>query len=231
MSEADATTPPPTDDELHALVSRVDSNCFGIYRSGAGEAGGGGRARVDALGRDVDLLGRGVYLAAALFNHSCAPNCCVSAGALRLEVQLLDDESAAPGDELTISYIDTQLPRAARQRLLATHYHFDCGCERCANPPPTDAQLDGWRCAAEGCAGGAVPPGEDGCAVCGARHALRAHMDAYCELREVPCPRCAKMVVVSKLEESRAVRDCFGTPLLDARTFFRLEKRTRNFLS
>ena len=38
------------------------------------------------MGRDVDLLGRGLYLEAALFNHSCSPNCSVSAGARTLEV-------------------------------------------------------------------------------------------------------------------------------------------------
>ena len=62
-----------TDDELHALVSRIDSNCFGVYKSGCGDVSDGRRPRL-ALGRNVDLLGRGLYLEAALFNHSCSPN-------------------------------------------------------------------------------------------------------------------------------------------------------------
>ena len=118
---------PPTDAELHALVSRIDSNCFGVFREGQGEATG--RARLDASGRNVDLLGRGVYLDACLFNHSCAPNCSVSAGVHTLEVCL--DEQVEPGTELTISYCDLLQPHAARQRHLRKAYHFDCACERC----------------------------------------------------------------------------------------------------
>ena len=42
------------------------------------------------------------------------------------------------GDELTISYCDTQQPLAARRKHLKQAYHFDCMCERCvaeaANP-------------------------------------------------------------------------------------------------
>lgn len=118
--------PPPSDAELHALTSRIDSNCFGIFRPDTGDATPPRTQR----GRDIDLLGRGVYLQAALFNHSCAPNCSVSAGARTLEVVL--DEDVAAGEELCISYIDTQQPRAARQKALRAHYHFTCVCARCA---------------------------------------------------------------------------------------------------
>ena len=117
-------SPPPSDAELHALTSRIDSNCFGIFRPAPGES-----APKTCLGRNVDLLGRGVYLDAALFNHSCAPNCSVTAGALLLEVVV--DEAVAAGEELCISYCETQQPLAARNRLLRTHYHFECACERC----------------------------------------------------------------------------------------------------
>ena len=78
-----------------------------------------------SLGRNVDLLGRGVYLDAALFNHSCAPNCSVSAGAWSLEMVV--DEAVSAGDELTISYIETQQPLAARQKALRS-------CARCPRP-------------------------------------------------------------------------------------------------
>jgi len=35
------------------------------------------------------------------------------------------------GDELNITYIDNNLPRAARIKVLSKQYHFTCGCERC----------------------------------------------------------------------------------------------------
>ena len=116
-------TSPPTDDELHALLSRIDSNCFGVYRDG--------HARFDAVGRNVDLLGRGVYLDACLFNHSCAPTCSATNGARCLEV--VTDEAVQKGQELTIAYCDLQQPRTARQKQLRRHYNFDCACSRCTD--------------------------------------------------------------------------------------------------
>ncbi len=117
--------PPPTEEALHALVSRIDSNCFGVFRPGCGDA-----APRLAMGRNVDLLGRGLYLQASMFNHSCVPNCSVSAGATTLEV--VTDEAVRAGQELCISYIDLQQPVSARQKLLSRHYHFACACERCS---------------------------------------------------------------------------------------------------
>ena len=67
---------PPSDEALHALASRIDSNCFGIFRDGKGD----GAPRRASNGRNVDLLGRGVYLEACMFNHSCEPNCSVTSG-------------------------------------------------------------------------------------------------------------------------------------------------------
>jgi len=63
---------PPTDAELHALLSRLDSNCFGCFRCDGGPT-----------------IGHGCFLAAAVFNHSCDPNCFATSGAstLRIETQ------------------------------------------------------------------------------------------------------------------------------------------------
>lgn len=124
--QGETPPPPPTDEELHALTSRIDCNCFGVFRPGCGD----GRARM-SMGRNVDLLGRGLYLEAALFNHSCAPNCFVSAGALSLEV--IADETVSAGDELCISYCDIQQPLAQRQKMLHRAYHFECSCDRCTS--------------------------------------------------------------------------------------------------
>ena len=74
-------------------------------------------------------------LCQAFFNHSCSPNCSVSAGARNLEV--VADEEIAPDPELTISYCALQQPRGARQKLLHTHYRFECACERCTSEAKT----------------------------------------------------------------------------------------------
>ena len=41
------------------------------------------------------------------------------------------------GEPLTISYIDLELPRSARQLELKTCFFFDCKCVRCEVPLPT----------------------------------------------------------------------------------------------
>ena len=114
--------PPLTDDELYALISRIDSNVFGVFHRE-----GGGAARV-AMGRNVDLIGHGVYVAASLFNHSCAPNCHASTGVHRMAI--MADVPIEPGEELTIAYCDVHQPLAARRRLLKQHYRFHCECKR-----------------------------------------------------------------------------------------------------
>ena len=113
--------PPPSDDELFALVSRIDSNVFGVFSRD-------GQARV-SQGRNVDLIGHGVYLAASLFNHSCEPTCHASTGVRRMSVVV--DEGLEAGIELTIAYCDVHQPLAARRRLLRQHYRFECACSRC----------------------------------------------------------------------------------------------------
>jgi len=73
----------------------------------------------------------GLFLLTACANHSCAPNVCVTrgdGGSLRLFTTC----SVPRGAELHISYVNTALPRAERQRLLA-HWTMACACERCAD--------------------------------------------------------------------------------------------------
>lgn len=40
------------------------------------------------------------------------------------------DSAAQAGEALTISYIDLELPRSARQLELKTSFFFDCKCSR-----------------------------------------------------------------------------------------------------
>ena len=93
------------------LVSAFESNNFGIW-SAKGE-----------------VLGRSVYPRASYFNHSCDPNCYSERKGPVLFV--VADAEIRQGNELTISYIDTNQPRSARQTFLKQHYHFACQCQRC----------------------------------------------------------------------------------------------------
>ncbi|KAJ1473416.1 hypothetical protein T484DRAFT_1836266 [Baffinella frigidus] len=106
-------------------------------------------------------IGLGLYPAAALLNHSCAPNGALAfaAGGGALSVRAVVDIAAgeeagcalvfaagggalavravvdiAAGDEVTFSYIDPLQPRAARQALLKAAYAFDCSCTLCTAP-------------------------------------------------------------------------------------------------
>ncbi|KAL1496069.1 hypothetical protein AB1Y20_014696 [Prymnesium parvum] len=106
-----------SDEEIHALVSRLDSNCFGCYIE-------------DSRREGAPPFAHGCYPAASLFNHSCAPNCTASTGLERIHIITHADVQC--GEELTIAYIDVQRPRAARQAELRLMYHFVCACHRCA---------------------------------------------------------------------------------------------------
>ena len=137
------------------LVSRLNANVIAI-------------ASADGV-----QLGSALYpQAASRFNHSCAPNAVVSFVGSRLRLHLL--EPVAAGSEVTISYTELCEGRATRRGALLAAYAFSCRCSRCESPPARDADLDGWCCAAAGCAGGIVPQAQDTCVRCGSAHALPA---------------------------------------------------------
>jgi len=106
------TEPLPSDTELFALVSRLDSNIFGCFVRDGGA-----------------LFGQACYLQAATFNHACAPNCSATSGVACMRI--VADEHIPAGAQLSIAYIEVNRPREARRKLLQDHYNFACGCERC----------------------------------------------------------------------------------------------------
>jgi SET domain-containing protein len=64
-------------------------------------------------------------------NHACDPTCDVSfsGGA---EARIRARRALNSGDELTIAYVNEQLPRAERRARLREHYGFECACRRCS---------------------------------------------------------------------------------------------------
>lgn len=78
-----------------------------------------------------DSIGFGVYESPAhRFNHSCKPNATQSfADGLRLNVGTL--QPISPGEEITLSYIDTSHSVGERRKQLQSGYNFHCCCALC----------------------------------------------------------------------------------------------------
>ena len=90
--------------------------------------------------------GAGIFVTAAMFNHSCVP-CCYADLSLRPRDTAEDGGSAdnggsivfvacrpiAQGEAVSISYLDTSEPTHVRQRLLRRTKHFVCRCALCVD--------------------------------------------------------------------------------------------------
>ncbi|KAK4127142.1 SET domain-containing protein [Parathielavia appendiculata] len=79
---------------------------------------------------DADTGMGGIFLDAglAMVNHSCVPNAFI--GFDKRTAVLRAERPIQEGEEITISYIDNTLPKAARHEALRS-YHFRCDCLRC----------------------------------------------------------------------------------------------------
>ncbi|KAG8364631.1 hypothetical protein BUALT_Bualt18G0017500 [Buddleja alternifolia] len=94
---------------------------------------------LDALGEDysVSCEGTAFFPLQSCMNHSCIPN----AKAFKREedrdgqATILALRPIIKGEEITISYIDEELPYEERQELLAD-YGFTCKCPRCSEEQP-----------------------------------------------------------------------------------------------
>ena len=83
------------------------------------------------------MIGHMVAPANAYFNHSCDPNCEVTAAPSCVATTALRGIRA--GEEITIAYVDTPPHEApldavadtARRSELKRLYFFDCCCARC----------------------------------------------------------------------------------------------------
>ncbi|EKG13661.1 hypothetical protein MPH_09126 [Macrophomina phaseolina MS6] len=102
----------------------------------------------------VDTNSFGIELANAEFwvifpeiarlNHDCRPNSAYFFDP-HLLTQYVHTSSPGPvpaGTELTISYLDASLPRAARQRKLHANWGFPCTCSLCSLSPPLSRASD-----------------------------------------------------------------------------------------
>lgn len=75
------------------------------------------------------VVGAACHPAAALLNHSCAPNCVLTYRGKTLEIRTL--RTVAADEELCHSYTELCQPTAVRQQAIRESYGFVCRCSRC----------------------------------------------------------------------------------------------------
>ena len=107
--EAAAEDPGGSAAELEALLAAGPLNDFGLY---------------DCEG---ELLGRGMYPAAAMANHSCVPNVALVQEGRDMCMYALDD--IGPEDEVTHCYVSLD-EEDLKDRISST-WGFKCQCDRC----------------------------------------------------------------------------------------------------
>ena len=77
----------------------------------------------------AESIGSGLYMRAAVINHSCQPN--AAAIYLGTTFVLKAIQKIRVGDEITISYVDLEMDRFRRQNWLKKTFYFDCQCIKC----------------------------------------------------------------------------------------------------
>lgn len=89
-------------------------------------------------------LGIGLYPLAALANHACLPTASQTFGP-HADLTLRALVPLAPGDEVTIAYIDLSPCRTERRAALREAYLFDCRCAACFVTPGATAAAQAAR--------------------------------------------------------------------------------------
>lgn len=189
------TGPKLTLDELLGLICREECNSFGLYsyphapwNININSKNSGTVVDNSKQGYALGLFARGFL---SSFNHSCSPNVYHVAHKKYLLFYAACD--IASGQELNICYLElgpryrAPLPLSpqanqdrlealkSRRQFLKSHFHFDCGCDRChweerlqeTGGGRSVAGMDqererflsvGLLCAREGCYGFYAPP-------------------------------------------------------------------------
>jgi hypothetical protein len=122
---------------VRALVLRLRTNAGAIHFPNCGSGGGAAAAAAaaasaaaaSAAAAAVGQVGCALSSTLSAINHSCAPNAAATVQRGWLVVASL--QPLAPGDELTICYVDAARPGSERRAVLREHYNFECQCPRC----------------------------------------------------------------------------------------------------
>eukprot|EP01051_Picozoa_sp_SAG22_P002983 SAG22_NODE_139_length_18025_cov_4.352058_4_plen_1082_part_00 len=152
--------------ELATVTGPRGSNPIGLYSSTEG-GDTAAAAEKDAakllcqfqcnnFGVSTELLaavGKAVFPAGALLNHSCAPNVVLSYSLGEVEagetprrrrpvMECRTLRHVAADEELCHNFIDIANPTVERRASLSRLYHFVCECERCAAATPESRRAD-----------------------------------------------------------------------------------------
>jgi hypothetical protein len=103
-----------------------------------------------------DGFGCLLFAEAPMFNHSCSSNASFRIiDGRNIEIKAMRDIAA--GEEITVSYADSLLPRAERRAFLQESKMFWCSCVRCGDKTENGTfaravrcgrdRCDGWLCA------------------------------------------------------------------------------------
>lgn len=122
-------------EKIRALLLRSECNAFSFWSTDGAQ----------------DQLGVGLFLEAAMFNHSCLPNVGKVLEGRNLRFVALRE--IAVGEELCISYVSLDEERETRREILKKHFHFDCCCVRCEEEDGLTVE----KLAHKGCGGAWVP--------------------------------------------------------------------------
>eukprot|EP00325_Prymnesiales_sp_UTEX-LB-985_P001988 CAMPEP_0174699036 /NCGR_PEP_ID=MMETSP1094-20130205/4441_1 /TAXON_ID=156173 /ORGANISM="Chrysochromulina brevifilum, Strain UTEX LB 985" /LENGTH=446 /DNA_ID=CAMNT_0015896297 /DNA_START=29 /DNA_END=1369 /DNA_ORIENTATION=- len=88
------------------------------------------RTNACQISRGGKKVGCAVSVLMGYHNHDCSPNAAADIdGEGSVTMTALRD--ITEGEEVTISYIDTNLDIEERRKVLALHYNFECKCSRC----------------------------------------------------------------------------------------------------
>ncbi|KIM81176.1 hypothetical protein PILCRDRAFT_503829 [Piloderma croceum F 1598] len=79
-----------------------------------------------------ESLHSGVFLDISRCNHSCNPNAFHEWDLPSFSLSISARRHIRAGEEITVAYVDPDLPRDERREKLKYMYNFDCECEICA---------------------------------------------------------------------------------------------------
>ncbi|KAJ4376394.1 hypothetical protein N0V83_001677 [Neocucurbitaria cava] len=84
----------------------------------------------------------GLFPEIAMMNHDCRPNAAYFWDARTMTHYVHALRDILPGEEITITYIDNEQPRAKRMKKLERNWGFRCSCSSCTAHPALTAESD-----------------------------------------------------------------------------------------
>uniref|UniRef100_A0A674N3Y4 [histone H3]-lysine(4) N-trimethyltransferase n=1 Tax=Takifugu rubripes TaxID=31033 RepID=A0A674N3Y4_TAKRU len=114
-----------------SLIAKVTCNCFTISDG------------------ELQEIGVGLYPSLSLLNHDCRPNCVMVFEGTKLLLRAV--RGLSPGEELTISYIETLSLNEDRQQRLEDQYCFTCHCQQLSLGGFSLCPSSDWQTLVESC--------------------------------------------------------------------------------